>query len=568
MADYKTKVDEVITACKGQKRITLVAIAKQTKTPFSLVESIARVLEKEGALELVYPLNFFSRPFIRNIKPPVEDDSALPAKTKAIDTYDVKDEGVPVAKAHLYEAEGAKRYFVELPSISYYTRLYLNSLKKQIAILNEERARKGQDSKKEKFATILDALKPLAQGDALSACASWLFRDMYGLGKLDLLIADNWLEEIVANSSKNTLAVYHRKLGWMQTSLKAENEDEIENYSAQIARRVGKQINTLNPILDAHLQTGDRVNATLFPISTAGNTITLRLFARNPWTIIHMIGLQKTMSTDMAALLWQAIHYEANVLVGGGTASGKTSALNGVLALIPPQQRIVTIEDTRELLLPDYQWNWVPMATRAANSEGLGEVSMLDLVVNALRMRPDRIIMGEVRRKREAEVLFEAMHTGHSVYATMHADTGSQMLKRLTEPPIEIPPAEVEDIHLVMVQFRDRRRNLRRTLEISEVIPGANGPEINRVFVWRARQDEFQMVKPPHRYIENINLHTGMTEKEIYDDQKEKKGILEWMVKNKIEDINQVGEIIKKYYLSPDEVIEAARKNQSAKKLV
>jgi flagellar protein FlaI len=132
------------------------------------------------------------------------------------------------------------------------------------------------------------------------------------------------------------------------------------------------------------------------------------------------------MTPDMAALLWQAMQYEMNVLVAGGTASGKTSALNGLVALVQPFQRILTIEDTRELMLPTYQWNWIPMITRLPNPEGLGEVTMLDLLVNALRMRPDRIVMGEIRRKREAEVLFEAMHTGHSVYSTMHADTSGR----------------------------------------------------------------------------------------------------------------------------------------------
>jgi Flp pilus assembly CpaF family ATPase len=142
-----------------------------------------------------------------------------------------------------------------------------------------------------------------------------------------------------------------------------------------------------------------------------------------------------SMSYEMAALLWQAIQFEMNIIIAGGTASGKTSALNGLLALVQPFQRIVTIEDTRELMLPSFQWNWVPLVTRQPNPEGAGEVTMLDLVVNSLRMRPDRIVMGEIRRKKEAEVLFEAIHTGHSVYATIHADTGSQVIKRLIEPP-------------------------------------------------------------------------------------------------------------------------------------
>jgi flagellar protein FlaI len=257
-----------------------------------------------------------------------------------------------------------------------------------------------------------------------------------------------------------------------------------------------------------------------------------------------------------------------NVIVAGGTASGKTSALNGMLALIPPFQRIVTIEDTRELMLPSYQWNWVPMATRMANPEGMGEITMLDLVVNALRMRPDRIVMGEIRRKREAEVLFEAMHTGHSVYATIHADTGSQVVKRLIEPPIEIPASEVEDIDLLLIQYRDRRRNIRRTLEISEVVPGVEMPELNRVFTWRPRTDNFQAVKPPHKFMEKINLHTGLTEKEVLADRADKEAVLGWLVKNNLDNVDNVGKMMQIYYSEPNTLVDAARKDLAPAKIM
>ncbi|MFH0738184.1 MAG: CpaF/VirB11 family protein, partial [Candidatus Micrarchaeota archaeon] len=274
------------------------------------------------------------------------------------------------------------------------------------------------------------------------------------------------------------------------------------------------------------------------------------------------------MSIEMGALLWQAMHYEMNVLVAGGTASGKTSALNALLSLIQPFQRIVTIEDTRELYLPTYQWNWVPLVTRTANPEGLGEVTMLDLMVNSLRMRPDRIVLGEVRRKREAEVFFEAMHTGHSVYSTVHADTGQQVLKRLIEPPIEIPESQVEDVHLLLVQYRDRRRNIRRTSEISEVLCGVSGPELNRIYTWKPRTDAFESAKQPHRYQEELNLRTGMTEAEILSDQKDKGKVISWMLKNSLEGIEQVGRVMKAYYSDMPSIVSAAEKGLNPSKVL
>jgi flagellar protein FlaI len=292
----------------------------------------------------------------------------------------------------------------------------------------------------------------------------------------------------------------------------------------------------------------------------------MRLFARDPWTIVSLIS-SNTFSLEMVALLWQAIHYEMNVIVGGGTGSGKTSSLNSLLALIPSYQRIITIEDTRELVLPKFQWNWVPMVTRPPNPEGLGEVTMLDLVVNSLRMRPDRIIMGEIRRKKEAEVLFEAMHTGHSVYGTIHANTGAQVIKRLIEPPIEVPQSEVEDITLLIVHYRDRRKNLRRALELSEVLPGTDSPKVNQLYHWRPRTDTFETLKEPHRYYEELNLNTGMTQNEIVDDQKKKQIVLDWMVKNNLAGINQVGLVMKDYYSNDSDLVDSIKKKYTPKKI-
>ncbi len=141
-------------------------------------------------------------------------------------------------------------------------------------------------------------------------------------------------------------------------------EEQVYNYASIIGRKVGRQITNLAPLMDAHLLTGDRVNATLFPISSAGNTITIRKFAREPWTIIHFIDPKNnTLSKEVAALMWLCMEYELNILFSGGTASGKTSLLNSVMPFIPPTQRIISIEDTRELLLPKYL-HWIPLTTR------------------------------------------------------------------------------------------------------------------------------------------------------------------------------------------------------------
>jgi flagellar protein FlaI len=227
--------------------------------------------------------------------------------------------------------------------------------------------------------------------------------------------------------------------------------------------------------------------------------------------------------------------------------------------LIPSNQRIVTIEDTRELTLPSFL-HWVPMTVREANPEGKGEVTMLDLMVNALRQRPDRIIVGEIRRQREAEVMFEAMHTGHSVYATIHADNSEQTISRLTNPPINVPKAMLDALSGVVVAFRHRRFNIRRVLEFAEV---DNDGEANVLYRWDVKSDRVKGVSKMSRLAQTLSLYAGLDEKEIEADVEQKVNILNWMVKNNYDDVDQVGRIVSHYYVEPSEVLDAVNKNKA-----
>jgi flagellar protein FlaI len=574
----ETKIEEMVRLAQKKGRANFRQISKELSWDEKYVEKIALILEKAGLAKTHYPLNLLEQPYL-SITPAQQVKSSEEGVGKILEAYDISPrEGhvLGAVKIHHSLTERRPAYHLTLPLMSPFTRAYLEYLKEAISRkLPAASEEKSDEVVEANFITRHAAISSMLQIElspeqsVVDILTDITLNEMYGLGELEALIGDQKLEEIVINSASVPVAVYHRQFGWLKTNVTMPSEAEIENFAQQIARKVGRQISTLSPVLDAHLGTGDRVNATLYPISSHGNTITLRLFARNPWTIVTFIKPQvRAMSVEMAALLWQAMQYEMNVLVAGGTASGKTSALNGLIALVQPFQRIVTIEDTRELMLPSYQWNWVPLVTRMSNPEGMGEVTMLDLLVNSLRMRPDRIVMGEIRRKNEAEVLFEAMHTGHSVYSTIHADTGSQVLKRLIEPPIEVPQSEVEDLHLILVQYRDRRKNIRRTLELSEVITGAAGPELNRIYNWKARDDSFQYIKEPHRYMQELNLHTGFSESECNQDLKDKISVLKWMEKNQLEHIEDVGRVMKLFYAEPETIIGAAEKATPASKVL
>ncbi|MFA4886614.1 MAG: ATPase, T2SS/T4P/T4SS family [Candidatus Nanoarchaeia archaeon] len=247
-----------------------------------------------------------------------------------------------------------------------------------------------------------------------------------------------------------------------------------------------------------------------------------------------------------------------------------TTALNICTAFIPTKHRVLSIEDTRELQLPKFLY-WAPMTTRLPNPEGEGGVSMLDLLVNALRMRPDRIILGEIRRQQEAEVLFEAMYTGHSVYATVHAETVQETITRLTNPPISVPANLLNAVHLNVAMFRDRKTGLRRVSEVGEfLLKDKNGrivAEPNLLYVWKPATDKIIAQGRSTHLFKELTRTTGMTPKELKRNLAEKKQVLEWMVKNNIREIDEVGMVMKEYYKDPQFIYKVARGNKSLKSL-
>ncbi|MCS7122633.1 MAG: ATPase, T2SS/T4P/T4SS family [Candidatus Micrarchaeota archaeon] len=391
---------------------------------------------------------------------------------------------------------------------------------------------------------------------SLNILVEYLLLTTVGLGELEIIGYDENIEEICVNGASSPIWIYHKRFGWCKTNIYIKKEEDIYNYASTIARRVGRQINILNPLLDATLPDGSRVNATLHPISNFGNTITIRKFSKNPWTITRLIK-NNTLSSEVAALVWTYVQNEISILIAGGTGSGKTSVLNSIAEFIPPNQRVISIEDTRELTLPKYL-QWVPLVVRQPNPEGKGEISMLDLLVNSLRMRPDRILVGEVRRQREAEIMFEAMRTGHSVYSTIHADSANQAVNRLTTPPINLPKEMLDSLGIIMVQVRNRRDNVRKTFEVAEVLE--NG-EVNILYRWNFKRDLYEK-RRMKRTFELFEIYLGWKEDEVMIDIKEKEHVLNWMVKQEYYDVDRVGYLVSRYYKNPEEIMEFAANNR------
>ena len=492
-------------------------------------------------------------------------------KSNSESSYPIEVDGAKV-EVEIKKEEDTYVYNINLPKFSIGTESLLRYVKNELisnATINLQEMSEQESFVKMKqrflgeITLVLKEKLPHIDPETEKTLAGMLMQDMLGLGEIEFLINDPNLEEIVIQSSKEPVRVYSKKYGWLKTNIFIPTEDSIINYANIIARRVGRQITTLDPLLDAHLLTGDRINAVLYPINSKGSTIIIRKFSRDPYTIIDLIK-NKTCSLDIAALLWLAVEYEMNILVSGGTASGKTSFLNAFMPFIPPNHRIISIEDTRELVLPDFLY-WNPLVTRTPNSEGKGKVTMLDLLVNSLRMRPDRIILGEMRKHEEAMVLFEAMHTGHSVYATLHADSAPETISRLINPPIDIPANLLKAVNLNVVMFRDRKKGIRRILQVAEFDTEGDRATSNIIYRWVPEKDQIIEHRESMRFFEDLSRHTGLSEIEIKKELAERKRILDWLIKNNLRSIKEVGNAIELFYLDKPSLDEVIRKNEISK---
>ncbi|MFC2162404.1 ATPase, T2SS/T4P/T4SS family [Candidatus Altiarchaeota archaeon] len=505
--------------------------------------------------------------------PDAQAPTAKPDKTeKLLEEYKLTEDDVSFNVMIVDTGDFVPHYKVSMPHIDFVTRALLDETKRSLIgevqiehqdvfdVMKFKKLKlKFKNRAKEKLALVLKNSAPAY----ISTLSRVLVNEMIGLGDLEYLLMDKHIEEVVVNNSKDVVWIYHKSYGWLKSNIILPTEELILNYNSRVAREVGREITHLKPLLDAHLTSGDRVNATLYPISTNGHTMTIRRFSRTPWTVVQLMKPEiKTINSEAAAFLWLAIEYELSILVSGGTASGKTTLLNALMPYMPANQRIISMEDTRELNLPDFL-HWVPMTVRPPNPEGEGGVELLDLLYNSLRMRPDRVIVGEVRAARETEVLFEAMHTGHSVYSTFHAERSQEVVDRIISPPMNIPPQVMNSLHLIVTQYRNRRTRQRRVFEITEIVKETSEkPILNTVYCWNPKTDDIEKINDSIRLKNELEVFTGMNEDAMNKNLEQKKMILEWMLEQGILSVNDVGRIITEYYLDNDTILDFAENNK------
>ncbi|AGK60858.1 Type IV secretory pathway, VirB11 component [Archaeoglobus sulfaticallidus PM70-1] len=326
-----------------------------------------------------------------------------------------------------------------------------------------------------------------------------LIRDKVGLGILEPYIKDKYIEDITCNGL-GPIFVEHKIFKGLKSVMEFRDEETLNRFAIKLAERIGKPITYKDPIVDAVLPDGSRINIVYGnDISKNGTNFTIRKFSETPLSILQIIE-NGTMDYMIAGYLWLLISEGMSGFICGETASGKTTTLNAITTFISPDAKIVSIEDTPELQVPHK--NWTREVTRGSTrggkiGEGSGsDVTMFDLLKAALRQRPNYIIVGEIRGI-EGNIAFQAMQTGHPVMSTFHAATVEKLIQRLTGEPINVPKTYIDNLNFVIIQSIVKRPDgklVRRVLSVNEIVgynPQKGGVSFVEAFSWDPVTDTF-----------------------------------------------------------------------------
>lgn len=313
-----------------------------------------------------------------------------------------------------------------------------------------------------------------------------VFSSIRGLGILDSIIKDEDITEVMINGKDNIFIEKSGRLSKLDASFKSDKE--LTDIIQKIVGEAGREVNESNPICDTRLKDGSRVNVVLPPIALCGPTVTIRKFSKEPMTMEKLIEYG-SITPDIAQKLKLLVKAKYNIFISGGTGSGKTTFLNALSNFIPKDERIITIEDSAELQIKGVE-NLVSLETRNANASGVGSITIRDLIKSSLRMRPERIIVGEVRGA-EALDMLQAMNTGHDgSISTGHANSVEDMISRLETMvlqgseglPLEAIKQQIGSAVDIIIHLSRLRDKTRKTVSICEVLMENGKIKINPIY--------------------------------------------------------------------------------------
>ncbi len=371
-----------------------------------------------------------------------------------------------------------------------------------------------------------------------------------GYGDLSEFMSDPNLEEVMINGINIPVFVFHKKHGMCTSNVVFNDKNDVFKIINRLCFIHEKE---LGPIIDVSAIDGSRVNITTDPLALHGPTMTIRKQKKHLYTITELMQLG-TLDVNLASLLWLSVDgmrmSPANLVVAGMIGAGKTTLLNALAMMTPPDERIVTIEETPELQLSG-KANWVPLATQKG-------YDMETLVRNTLRMRPNRIVVGEIRGS-EAMALFNAMNVGHKGMGTLHSSSSREVIYRLESPPMNVPTRVISNLDLIVIMniFNYRGRPVRRITEVSE-IGGHEGETIllGTVYQWDPKKDRAieSDEMTPTSYLDKLADRIRVSKRDVLEELDKRKAVLISLVNNKVFDYNEVLAGINEFYKNESEL--------------
>lgn len=405
---------------------------------------------------------------------------------------------------------------------------------------------------------IVGRYRKLFRNVSPSSFAKFLYymdRDLLGYGPIDALMRDENIEDISCDGVGRPVYVFHRRYESIPTNIVPMTDKGLDDLVVKLIHMSGRHVSVATPIVDAQLPDGSRIAVTYRrEVSPGGSTFTIRRFRKNPLTFAELVKFGN-ISAEIAGYFWTMLDNGRSFLVLGVTGAGKTSFLNAMATFIRPHMKIITVEEVPEINLPHK--NWVRLVTRQSyGSEKINEITLFDLVKATLRMRPDYLIVGEIRGE-EAYVLFQAVNTGHSGISTMHAESFEAAVNRLMSPPMNIPPAYIPAMNIFVMVKRVKigGRLTRRVTEIGEVYMDGDKIRFNTVFKWNPRNDTHESYVSDSVLVRQISDMTGKDVDEVLMEIGTRSKIVSWMVENGIFNFEDVSTYVQTYYTNPDKVL-------------
>lgn len=415
---------------------------------------------------------------------------------------------------------------------------------------------------------VFEKLRGLSE-EEIEAIAYYVARDFVGYGRIDPLIRDKFVEDISCNGVKEPVYVFHRDYEWLETNIVFNDVEELERVVSKLALRCGQETSIAKPVIEGVIKPeGYRVNLVLDVVSRRGHAFTIRKFRAEPFTIIELVR-KKTLNPLVAAYLWIAIDYKQGVVVYGPTGSGKTTLLNALALLLPPEYKIVTAEDTPEIMLPFHD-NWMAMVTRLSSDPNVQSVTLQAQVEAALRQRPDVIILGEIR-SREAYSFFQAVSTGHGGLTTVHAEDTETLINRLAAPPMNVPKSVIAAVKafVFITRLSTPQGFVRKVIKIDEGV--GYDPERDRVLLkpiirWDRYRDDWYLVSRESALLKTVSDLTGLRYEDVFEDLVRRATVINWAVAKNF-DLVMFHTIVRRYTRSPDEVFKQAVKEAGVYKI-